>query len=108
MPAFTINQKSRSQARAHIFVSKNDPFPKHSGPVLSISQIIKFVMSSAPKAKLGALYITAKEMAPRCHTHIKMGWPQPCTPIQMDNATAFGITNLTIILQKTKSIELNL
>jgi hypothetical protein len=29
-----------------------------------ISQIMKFVMSSAAEAELGALYTTAKEMAP--------------------------------------------
>ncbi len=57
-------------------------------------------MSSAAEAELGALYTTAKEMIPLCQTLIKMGWPQPRTPIQMDNSTAIGITNLTIFLQK--------
>jgi hypothetical protein len=69
---------------------------------------MKFVMSSAAEAKLGALYTTAKEMAPLCQTLIKMGWLQSCTPIQMDNSTAVGITNLTIVLQKTKSMDLRL
>jgi hypothetical protein len=69
---------------------------------------MKFVMSSATKAKLGALYTTANEMVPLCHTLIEMGWPQPCTPIQTDNSTAVGITNLTIIPQKTKSMDLRL
>jgi hypothetical protein len=58
-------------AGAHIFVFKNNPFPKHNGPVLSISQIMKFVMSSASKAKLGALYTTAKEMAPSVKLSLK-------------------------------------
>jgi hypothetical protein len=61
---FNNKLKGRSQAGAHIFVSKNDPFPKHNGPILSISQIMKFFMSSATKAELGALYTTAKEMVP--------------------------------------------
>jgi hypothetical protein len=69
---------------------------------------MKFVMSSAAEAKLGALYTTAKEMVPLCQTLIKMGWPQPRTPIQMDNSTAISITNLTIVLQKTKSMDLRL
>jgi hypothetical protein len=34
---------------------------------------MKFVMSSATKAELGALYTTAKEMVPLCQTLIKMG-----------------------------------
>jgi hypothetical protein len=67
---------------------------------------MKFVMSSAAKAKLGTLSTTAKKMVPLHQTLIKIGWPQPPTPIQMDNFTANGITNLTIVTQKTKSLDL--
>jgi hypothetical protein len=105
---FHIKSKGPSQAGAHIFISKNNPFPKHNGPVLSISQILKFVMSSAAKAELGALYTTTKEMFPLHQTLIEMGWLQPSMPIQMDNSTAIGITNLTIVLQKIKSMDLRL
>jgi hypothetical protein len=94
---FHNKSKGCSQAGTHIFFSKNNPFPKHNRPVLSISQIMKFVMSSAAKAKLGALYTTAKEMVPLCQTLIEMGWPQSHTPIQTNNSTAIGITNLTIV-----------
>ncbi len=65
-------------------------------------------MSSAAKAELGALYTTAKEMVPLRQTFIKIGWPQPHTPIQTDTSTAVDITNLTIVLQKTKSMDLRL
>jgi hypothetical protein len=70
--------------------------------------MMKFVMSSAAKAELGALYTTAKEMVPLHQNLIKMSWTQPCTPIQTDNATAVGVTNLTIVPQKTKSMDLRL
>jgi hypothetical protein len=60
---FHNESKGHRQASAHIFVSENNPFPKHNGPVLSISKLMKFVMPSAAKAVLGALYTTAKEMA---------------------------------------------
>ncbi len=63
-------------------------------------------MSSATKAILGALYTTAKEMAPLHQTLIKINWPQSCIPIQTDNFTAIGTTNLYIVPQKTKSIDL--
>jgi hypothetical protein len=61
---FHNKSKSHSQAGAHIFVSKNDPFPKHNRLVLSISQIMKYVMSSAVEAELGALYTTTKKIVP--------------------------------------------
>jgi hypothetical protein len=67
---------------------------------------MKFVMSSAAEAELSALYTTAKEMVPLRQTLIKMGWSQPGMPIQMDNSTAIGVTNLTIVPQKTKSMDL--
>jgi hypothetical protein len=105
--SFNNKSKGRSQARAHIFVSKNNPFPKHNGPILSISQIMKFVMSAA-EAELGALYTTAKEMVPLWQTLIEIGWLQPRTLIQTDNFTAIGVTNLTIVPQKTKSMDLRL
>jgi hypothetical protein len=64
---------------------------------------MKFVMLPAAKAELGALYTIAKEMVTLHQTLIKMGWPQPRTPIQMNNSTAVGVTNLTIDPQKKKS-----
>jgi hypothetical protein len=78
---FNNESKGRSRAGAHIFLSEDEPEPKWNGPILTIAQIIKFVMSSAAEAELGALYITAKELIPIRHTIIEMGWKQPITPI---------------------------
>ena len=33
-----------------------------NGPVLTLAKIIKFIMSSASEAELGAMFITAQEM----------------------------------------------
>ena len=63
-PGFNNESKARSHAGAHIFLSENNPTPDLNGPILTIDQIITFVMSSAAEAELGALYITAKEMVP--------------------------------------------
>jgi len=53
--------------------------PSHflMGCALSIAQIIKFVMASATKSVLAALFVTAREMIPHQQTLIAMGWPQP-------------------------------
>jgi hypothetical protein len=69
---------------------------------------MKFVISSAAKDKLKALYTVAKEMVPLRQTLNKMGWPQPRNPIQMDNSTAVEVTNHTIVPRKTKSMDLRL
>ena len=52
---FNNESKGRSRDGAHIFLSENVPEPKWNGPILTITQIIKFVMSSAAEAELGAL-----------------------------------------------------
>jgi hypothetical protein len=103
-----MNQRAAVKPLPTSLSPKNHPFPKHNGLVLSISQIMKFVMSSTAETKLGALYTTAKEMVHLHQTLIKMGWPQPRTSIQMGNSTAIGVTNLTIVPQKTKSMDLRL
>ncbi len=61
---FHNESKGHGRAGAHIFVLENNLFPKHNSPVLSFSQIVKFVMPSATEAKQGTLKTTAKEMPP--------------------------------------------
>ena len=52
MLAFTNESKFRSRAGAHIFLSENGPEPRWKGTILTIYQIIKFVMTSAAEAEL--------------------------------------------------------
>jgi hypothetical protein len=103
---FNNESKGRSRAGAHIFLSEEDPEPRWNGPILTIAQIIKFVMTSAAEAELGALFVTAKELVPIRQTLIEMGWKQPMTPIQTDNTTAAGVVNNTIIPKRSKSMDL--
>ena len=106
--SFLTKPGSRSRAGAHIFLSDDDPVPRNNGPVLSISQIIRFVMASAAEAELAALYITAREMVPLQNALEEMGWPQPKSPIQTDNSTATGFINNTIIQRRIKMIWMRL
>jgi hypothetical protein len=94
---FLNESNSRSRAGAHIFLSENDPFPRFNGAILSIAQIIKFVMASAAESELAAHFVTTQEMIPHRQTLIAMGWPQPKTPIQTDNSTAVGVTMITTL-----------
>ena len=103
---FHNKTKGRSRAGAHIFLSKDEPIPWWNRDILTIAQIIKFVMASAAEAELGALFITAKKVLPICQTLIEMGWPQPRTPIQTDNTTVVGVVNKTLVSNKLKSMDL--
>jgi hypothetical protein len=101
---FLNKTNSRSRAGAHIYLLEDDPLPQFKSAILSIAQIIKFVMASAAKSELAALFITAQEMIPHCQTLIAMGWPQ--RPIQMDNSTAAGVTNKTIVPRRSKMMDM--
>ena len=74
-------------------------------PVLTLDQIIKFVMSSTSEAELGALFITAQEMAAMRNTLKEMKWPQTKPPIQTDNSAEAGLENNTIVPSKLKKMD---
>ncbi len=95
-------------AKAHIFLSENDPFPRFNGAVLSIVQITKFGMASAAESERAALVVTAREMVPHRQTLIAMGWPQPKSPIQTDNSIAAGATNRNIVPHRVKMLDMRL
>jgi hypothetical protein len=63
-------------------------------------------MSSAVEAKLGALYLNAKEAVYLRQILSDMGHPQPKTPIQTDNTTAEGVINNKIQPKHTKAMAM--
>ena len=67
---FHNESKGRSRSGAHIFLSEDDPIPRWNGPILSIAQVIKFVMTSSAEAEISALYITAQKLVPMRQTLI--------------------------------------
>jgi hypothetical protein len=93
---FLNESQSCSHARAHIFLSENDPYPRFNGAVLSIAQIIKFVMASAAESELAALFITAREMIPHRQTLSTWDGPNPKAPFKQTTPQQQGL--LTILL----------
>ena len=93
---YLSERKARSRTGGYFYMSNNSTFPPNNGAVSNIPTIINTVMSSAAEAKLGALYISAKEAVPMCCLLEEMGHPQPKTPIQVDNSTAMEVVSNTI------------
>ena len=104
---FANEKKPRSRAGAQFF-SENDSIPSCNGPLLTIAQIMRYVVSSAAEAETTALFLTAKEMVPLQNTLTEMGWKQPTIPLQSDNFTAVGMTNSTLIPKNSRSWDLRL
>ena len=103
---FHNESKGRSQSGVHIFLSEYNLIPRWNDPILTVAQIIKFVLTSAVEAELGALFITAQKMVLIRQTLIEMGWPQKPFPFQTDNTTAEGLVNGKIVAKKLKSMDL--
>ena len=79
--------------------------PRWNGSVLTLSQIIKFIVFSASEAELGALFITAQEMLEMRNTLEEMKWPQPKSPIYTHNSATVGVVNNTIVTRKLKKMD---
>ena len=60
--AYLNVSKAHSRAGTHIMLLEDVLVPSYNGPVLTVAQIIKCVMSSAVEAELGKLFICATEM----------------------------------------------
>ena len=69
---------------------------------------MRSVYASAGEAELAALFKCAQEMVPLRNSLEEMGWKQPCLPIQVENSTAVGYVNNTIIAQCIKSLKMRL
>jgi hypothetical protein len=104
--SYLSEPKSRSRAGGHMFMAGKDKIPINNGAVLNILQIIRAVMSSAAEAELGALFINAKTAVSMRQTLIKLGHPQPRTPIQTDNATAHALLTNKILPKALKAMDM--
>ncbi len=104
--SYLSEAQARSRVGGHFFCSTNSDDPPNNGAILTISQIIKAVMSSAAEAELGALYINAREAIPLRHLLAEMGHKQPPTPIQTDNSTTLGVVTNNIQPRRTKAMDM--
>ena len=68
--------------------------------------ILQFVVASATKTKLGALFLNFQEGMVFKLTLEDLGHIQPKIPIHCDNATAVGITNNPIKRQQSRAMEM--
>ena len=63
-------------------------------------------MSSAAEAKIGTLFLNAREATVLRMALVEMGHPQPATPIATDNSTADGIMNKDVKQVWSKAIDM--
>jgi hypothetical protein len=77
-----------------------------NGAILTLSKIIKHVMSSASEAKTAALFYNCKAVAPLRVTLLEMGHPQDRTMVTTDNSAAVGLIKKSMIPKAAKSYDM--
>ena len=90
---------SKSRAAGHYYLGYKDKESFNNGAVLTLSKIIKHVMTSASEAETAALFYNCKAAAPLRTTLAEMGHPQPPTPVTTDNSTAQGLITKSMVPQ---------
>ena len=95
--SYLSEDKSRSRAGGHFFMTDESAEPPNNGAVTTISQIIKTVISSAAEAELCALFINFREAVPVRIMLEEMGHKQPPTSMQTYNTTSLGVVNDNIV-----------
>ncbi len=104
--SYLLEQNSKSRASAHFYLTNHDNKEFINGPILTLSSIIKHLMSSASKAELAALHYSCKLAIPICTTLKEMGHPQhKRTMITTDNITAQGLTMGTMTPKASKLMD---
>ena len=57
---FNNEAKAIIRAGDYIFIYENEPITRWNGTILTIEQMIKYVLSLAAESEMGALFLTAK------------------------------------------------
>jgi hypothetical protein len=96
----------KSCASAHLYLTNHDDETFNNGAILTLSSIIKHVMSLASESKLAALYYGCKLAVSICTTLEEMGHPQfKPTMVTTNNITAQALTMGTMTPKASKSID---
>ena len=104
--SYLSEAKARSRAGGHFYMTNKNDEEFNNGAVLTVSTIIKHVMASASEAELAAMFYNSREALPLRVTLEEMGHPQLATPITVDNSTAHGLTEGSMIPKRSKAMDM--
>jgi hypothetical protein len=103
--AYLVRPEAQSRAGGYHYLSSKDG-TIFNEPIIVLAKIKKNVMASAAEAEVAGIYLNAQEGVSERNCLIKMGHPQPPTPIQTGNTTARGIVTGTIKQKRSRAIDM--
>jgi hypothetical protein len=104
--SYLSETEARSRAGGLFFLGNDSNLPQINGAIHVHSSILKNVVSSAAEAEVAALFHNAQEACPLIQTLKELGFPQPATSIQTDNACANGIMNDSVKQKRSKAMDM--
>ena len=104
--SYLTEPNSKSRAAGHFYLTKNNGKDLDNGAILTLSKIIKHVMSSASEAEVAALFYNCKAAQPLRIAQEEMGHTQPKTPVITDNKTDERLSNKTMVPNKAKTCDM--
>ena len=63
-------------------------------------------MASASEAEIAGGYVNARDAVETRIALMEMGHPQPATPLEIDNTTAYGIITKQLLPRRSKAIDM--
>ena len=107
--SYLSEHQGRSCTGGHFYLGSNDAHANPpNGPILNTTGILAIVMSAASEAEAAALFTNMKEGVIQRIALEEMQWPQPPTPITVDNSTAAGLARDTIKANKSRAMDMRL
>ena len=89
-------------------MSNKAAIPSKNGAVITISQMIKAIMSSAAEAELGSIFVNCQEVIP-AHQELEIkAHNQPPTPMQTHNSTALVVVTNNIARKRLKTMDMKI
>ena len=100
--SYLSERQGRSRTGGHFYLGNRDSTTDPpSGPILNTTGILANIMSAASEAEAAALFTNMKEGVIQRIALEGKQWPQPPTPITVDNSTAVGLAWDTIKANKS-------
>ena len=104
--SYLSEYKAKSRAGGHFWLGNKGDKDFNNGAIVTLSSVIKHVMSSASESELAALIYNCKAAVPLRVTLEEISHIQPKTPFTTDNSTAHGLIQSTMIPKASKSMDM--
>ena len=104
--SYSSEPGAKSRAGGHFYLKNKTDRDFSNGAILTLSKIIKHVMTSANEAEMAALFLNCKAAIPLRIALEEMGHPQPKTPAVTDNSAAEGLINKSMIPKRAKAHDM--